>query len=237
MNLTVRDAARILTVSERTVYRWIDQGVVPVYKVNEQYRFNRAELLEWATSRRMNVSAEIFQEPESSDAPPTGLAEALAVGGIHYRLGGTDKASVLRELVETMRVPEEVDREFLFQVLLARESLGSTGIGDGIAIPHVRNPIVLHVQRPAVTLCFLETPIDFGSLDGQPVHTLFTLISPTVRAHLHLLSRIAFALRDPGFKQVIQRQGSRDEIFQEARRVEGSFASPAASATTGHTQG
>jgi mannitol/fructose-specific phosphotransferase system IIA component (Ntr-type) len=90
-----------------------------------------------------------------------------------------------------------VDREFLYKVLLARESLGSTGIGDGIAIPHVRNPIVLHLSRPIVTLCFLERPVDFGALDGQPVNTLFTLISPTVRAHLHLLSRLAFTLRDP----------------------------------------
>ena len=86
----------------------------------------------------------------------------------------------------SMRLPEEVDSEFLYQVLLAREALGSTGMGDGIAIPHVRNPIVLHLSRPMVTLCFLETPIDFGSLDGKPVTTLFTLISPTVRAHLHL---------------------------------------------------
>ena len=68
-----------------------------------------------------------------------------------------------------MKLPDDVDREFLYQVLLAREALGSTGIGDGIAIPHVRNPIVLHLSRPTVTLCFLEQPVDFGALDGQPV--------------------------------------------------------------------
>src|SRR5438034_985186 len=62
-----------------------------------------------------------------------------------------------------------------------REALQSTGVGDGIAIPHVRNPIVLHVSRPMITLCFLERPIDFGALDGKPVHVLFSLISPTVR--------------------------------------------------------
>ena len=126
---------------------------------------------------------------------------ALKAGGIVYRLGGTDKASVLKSLVEYMRVPEEVDREFLYRVLLAREALGSTGIGEGIAIPHVRNPIVLHVPQPMITLCFLEQSIDFEAFDGQPVDTLFSLISPTVRAHLHLLSRLSFALRDPAFKK------------------------------------
>jgi PTS system nitrogen regulatory IIA component len=220
VQLTVRDAAKLLSVSEKTIYRWINQGSLPAYRVNEQYRFNRAELLEWATARKINVSVEIFHEPESSATPLPGLVDAMETGGIFYRLGGTDKESVLRAIVETMRLPDEVDREFLFRVLLAREALGSTGIGDGIAIPHVRNPVVLHVPRPAVCLCFLERPIDFGALDGRLVFALFSLISPTVRAHLHLLSRLSFALHDPGFKRVITGQGARDEILREARRVE-----------------
>jgi nitrogen PTS system EIIA component len=220
MQLTVKDVAKLLEVSEKTIYRWVNQGTLPAYRVNEQYRFNRAELLEWATSRKINVSADIFKEPESGQSAPPGLVEALQAGGIHYRLTGTDRESVLHALVDTMRLPEEVDREFLFRVLLAREAIESTGIGEGIAIPHVRNPIVLHVSRPMVTLCFLEQPVDFGALDGQPVHTLFALISPTVRAHLHLLSRLAFALRAPGFKDSIARQGTRDEILAEARKAE-----------------
>jgi PTS system nitrogen regulatory IIA component len=226
MQLTVRDVARILQISEKTVYRWVKDRGIPAYRVNEQYRFNRAEVLEWATSRKINVSEKIFDEPDSEAAPLPSLLSALEGGGIVYRLGGDDKASVLRAVVENLRLPEEVDRAFLFRVLLAREALGATGVGDGIAIPHVRNPVVLHVTRPSITLCFLEKAIDFGAIDGQPVHTLFTLISPTVRAHLHLLSRLAFGLRDPGFRSVITRQGSRDEILAEARRVEESLARP-----------
>jgi PTS system nitrogen regulatory IIA component len=224
MKLTVRDAAQILNVSEKTIYRWIKQGVIPAYQISDQYRFNRAELLEWATSRRINVSPEIFAEPNGGEVPPPSLSEALRAGGVHYRVGGTDKASVLHAVVDMIKLPEEVDREFLYQVLLAREALGSTGLGEGIAIPHVRNPIVLHLSRPLVTLCFLERPVDFGAIDGQPVTTLFTLISPTVRAHLHLLSRLGFALRDPDFKNAILRQASRDEILEALRRVEISMA-------------
>ncbi len=228
MKLTVRDAAQLLNVTEKTIYRWIKQGVIPAYQISDQYRFNRAELLEWATSRRINVSPEIFAEPNGSESPPPSLSEALKAGGVHYRVGGTDKASVLHAVVDMIKLPEEVDREFLYQVLLAREALGSTGVGEGIAIPHVRNPIVLHLSRPLVTLCFLERPIDFGAIDGQPVTTLFTLISPTVRAHLHLLSRLGYALRDPDFKNAILRQASRDEILEALRRVEISMANASA---------
>jgi PTS system nitrogen regulatory IIA component len=106
--------------------------------------------------------------------------------------------------------------------------LESTAIGDGIAIPHVRNPIVLHVPQPVVTLCFLEEPVDFGALDGQPVHTLFTLISPTVKAHLHLLSRLAFALRNPDFKALIIRQAGHDEILAAAKTISNSLRTSAA---------
>jgi PTS system nitrogen regulatory IIA component len=238
MKLTVRDAAQMLSVSEKSIYRWIKQGVIPAYQINDQYRFNRAELLEWATSRKMGVSPEIFSEPEGGDAPPPNLSAALEAGGIHYRMGGSDKASVLQAVVDVMKLPEEVDRKFLYQVLLAREALGSTGIGDGIAIPHVRNPIVLHVLRPMVTLCFLERPVEFGALDGRPVSILFTFISPTVRAHLHLLSRLGFALRDVDFKSAVTQQAPRERILETLKRAEIAmgFASNSRSSETGAGQ-
>ena len=220
MNLGVRDVCALLNVSEKTVYRWINQGLLPAYRLNDQYRFNRAELLEWATARKINISAELFEEPESSATPLPSLTEALQAGGIFYRVGGDDKTSVLRAVIEHLRVPEEVDREFLFRVMLARENLQSTGIGDGIAIPHVRNPIVLHVSRPMITLCFLERPVDFAALDGKPVHALFTLISPTVRAHLWMLSRLSFALHDEEFKKLVATQGAREEILAATARIE-----------------
>src|SRR5437762_6585594 len=100
MKLTVRDAARLLNVTDKTIYRWIKQSVIPAYQINDQYRFNRAELLEWATSRKIGVSPEIFAEPEGGDAPPPSLSEALRAGGVHYRVGGTDTATVLHAVVD-----------------------------------------------------------------------------------------------------------------------------------------
>jgi PTS system nitrogen regulatory IIA component len=220
MQLSVREVAKLLNVSEKTIYRWLRSGILPAYRVNDQYRFNKGEILEWATSRKVGTSIDFFEEPESADIQLPTLAEAIRDGGIFYRVGGTDKDSVLKNLVETMRLPDGVDREFVTQVLRAREALGTTAIGDGIAIPHVRNPIVLHVNRPLVTVCFLDHPVDFGALDGIPVHTLFAIISPTVRAHLHLLARLSYALRTPGFKQSVDQQASREVLLAEASKVE-----------------
>jgi len=222
MKLRVKDAAELLQVSEKTIYRWIAQEKLPMHQVSGQYRFNRAELLEWATSKSIPMSPKIMEEPEDVLIPS--LEEALRSGGIHYRVGGNDKISVLRSVVNILALPEEVDREFLFQVLLARESLGSTAVGEGIAIPHVRNPITLHVTKPLMALCFLETPIDFQAIDGKPVHTLFTIVSPTIKAHLNLLSKLSMGLRNPSFAGVIARVGSRDEIFQEAGSLDASLS-------------
>lgn len=228
MTLTVRDVAKLLNVSEKTVYRWINQGILPAYQVHEQHRFNRSEILEWATSRKMPISPEIFSEPETSGIQMPSLYEAMQFGGVNYRVIGADKWAVLKNVVQLLQLPEEVDREFLFRVLVAREELSSTGIGEGIAIPHVRNPVVLHISKPMVTLFFLEHPVDFGAIDGLPVFALFMLISPTVRAHLHLISHLAYALRDPAFKSVIERQGLRDEILEAAQKVESGLGSGAA---------
>jgi PTS system nitrogen regulatory IIA component len=219
MQINVKEAARLLAVSEKTIYRWIRQGEIPAYRINDLYRFNRAELLEWATAKRVSVSPEIFAETAGLEPLP-GLEDAIRAGGIHYRVSGETKHAVLGAVVELMRLPDEVDRKFLLSVILARESLGSTGFGGGIAIPHVRNPIVLHIPRPMITLCFLDTPIEFGSIDGQPVHTLFTLISPTVQAHLHLLSRLTYGLRQVQFSVPVAAQASREALLEGARAVD-----------------
>jgi nitrogen PTS system EIIA component len=220
MQLSVREVAKLMQVSEKTIYRWVSQNKLPAFKFNEQYRFNRAEILEWATRQRINVSAEVFRDPGRGNDKIPGLSDALKAGGIHYRIGGADKDSVLKAAIEIIPLPEEVDKTFLLQVLLARESLGSTGVGDGIAIPHVRNPIVLHVPRPLIALCFLDRAIEFGALDGKPVHTIFVMVSPTTSAHLNLLSKLAFALRQPAFAAVIGRQGTREEIIEGAAAID-----------------
>jgi PTS system nitrogen regulatory IIA component len=221
--LRVRDAAHLLGVSERTVRRWIEQRKLPATRVNDQVRMNRAELLEWATAEGIPVSVDLFGAREDERAKLPTLAEALDAGGILDDVPGDTKAAALRAVVSRLRLPPEIDREFLFEMLLARENLGSTAIGDGIAIPHVRNPVVLHAPSQ-VTLCFLAHPIDFDALDGKPVDTLFFLLSPTIRLHLHLLSRLGAVLHDGGLRAALARRAGAAEIREELVRAEAALA-------------
>jgi PTS system nitrogen regulatory IIA component len=220
---SVRKVAELLNVSEKSVHRWIADDQLPASRVNGQFRINRAELIEWATTHQVHLPPQVFQEPGPRAARLPDLAKALNAGGIFRGLPARDKDSALRSLVERLRLPDAVDRELLLQMLLAREALESTGVGEGVALPHVRNPIVLHVAQPTVTLCFLDHAVAFGALDGRPVHALFTVISPTVQAHLHLLSRLASALRDAEFKRLVQERGSPDAILTAVRRISASL--------------
>jgi len=218
--LNVREAAKLLKVSEKKIYEWIKRGMLRADRVNDQYRLHRSDLLERTSSREINVPAEIFAAPSSAGTAAPGLVDALRAGGIFYGLRGDDKTAVLRSIVDSLTLPSNSDRNSLVQLLVAREGLGSTAIGEGIAIPHVRRPILLNACSPSISLCFLEQPVDFSAFDGQPVFAIFLLITPTARMHLHLLSRLSLALHEPKLKELLIRRAPREEILAEFERVE-----------------
>ncbi len=145
-------------------------------------------------------------------------------------MGGDDTRGVLRSVVELMRLPDEVDRGFLLQVLLAREALQSTGIGDGIAIPHPRSPIVLHISRPSVTLCFLEKAGGFRRPRRPPgARSLHPGLADGAGPPATPFAR-RVRLRDEAFRGLITRVAARDEILAAAARVDGDVAAHAAGA-------
>ena len=113
-----------------------------------------------------------------------------------------------------------MDRAFLATALAAREAMGSTGIGHGIAIPHVRNPILLQVQQPLVSLCLLARPVDFDAIDGEPVHVLFTVISPTVSVHLRMLAELSLLLQDPELRERLNRRAPAAALIDRMRALE-----------------
>jgi PTS system nitrogen regulatory IIA component len=219
MQLTVRDVAEIFHVSESAVYRWIADQNLPAEEVNGQYHCNRAELLEWATIRRLQIPPRLI-DPTRNGSGPLRLDEALAVGGVHYHVLGSDKAAVLQAVIGLLPLPADVDRDFLLQIMLSREASGSTAIGDGLALPHPRYPVVLPVPKPLIALCFLDEAIVYGAKNDPPVHTLFCLVCPTVHVHLQLLARLGFALRDPAFREIIRQRSPAEVILQDAQRVE-----------------
>jgi len=224
MQLTVRQAARHLGVSEDTALDWVKTRGLPAHRVNERLHLNAIELWEWATENGVPVSRDLLDQERRSPETIPSLAAMLEAGGIHHDVPGADKASVLREVVARLPLPADVERDFVTAVLEAREAMGSTGIGDGIAIPHVRNPILLQIGGPSVTLCLLKTPVPFEAIDDLPVHALFMVVSLTVPTHLRILARLGFALRDAQLRDLLRARAEAAAILGRVRAIEAGLA-------------
>ncbi len=219
MELRVRDVARLLNVSEQTIYRWIRSGSLPAHRIHDQYMFHRVELQEWAALHEHRVSPELLAGNGASEEVSS-LSAAIGRGGIFYDIPGERREDVLQAVSRLPGIPPRVDRQLLHQLLAAREALASTGIGNGIAIPHPRDPVVVHTDEPVVLVCFLRRPIDFHALDGRPVRVLFVLLSPSVRVHLQMFARLAFALHDDALQSLLERTAPREEILDRLRAIE-----------------
>jgi PTS system nitrogen regulatory IIA component len=216
MQLSIRDAAGLLDVSEGDVYRWLDDGDFPARRFGEEIRFNRAELLEWATLKKLPLSPAALRDLEGGAS----LVRALEAGGIRRGLAGRDAGEALSAMIRALPLPSEGDRNELSDMMLARGDRAWSPVGGGIAFPHARQPAVLDLPGPAVALFFFWEPVELGAPDGIPVGTFFFILSPTARTHLRILSRLAAALRDPGFKAALARRAESVEILRELERIE-----------------
>ncbi len=220
MLMNITDAANALQAEEKSVIQWIRKERLPAETVRGEYMINRADLLEWAIAKGLKVDPAVFRIKDDDSLKMPSLFEAVESGGVHYDVKGTDKETILKNVVDLLDMPEEIDPEFLLQVLLTREAVGTTAIGEGIAIPHVRNPILIQVPASKIALCFLENPVDFAAPDGKPVTVLFTLTSPTVKVHLHLLSSLSYALKNPKLKKVLAARADREMILDILRELD-----------------
>jgi PTS system nitrogen regulatory IIA component len=220
MQITVRQAASYFGVDEATVRRWITERELPVHRVSEQLHLNAIEAWEWALEHGVPVSRRLLDEARRAPDVVPSLSLLLETGGIHRDVEGADKAATLASIVQRIPLPPDEDRDHMLAILEAREAMGSTGIGNGIAIPHVRNPILLHVERPQVSLFLLAHAVDFDSVDNLPVHAIFLVVSSAIPVHLRILAQLGFVLHDPALRALLQDRAGSDAILARIRELE-----------------
>jgi PTS system nitrogen regulatory IIA component len=148
------------------------------------------------------------------------IYEALKAGGIYYDILGETRIEVIKAIVDVLPLPQKSNKELLVAMFIAREKLTSTGVGNGIAMPHVRNPVVLSIKQPSITLCFLKDPVDFKAIDHKPVTIVFTLLTSTVKEHMTILSRLAFCLQNARLLEYLHTKASSEQILAEVKVLE-----------------
>lgn len=141
------------------------------------------------------------------------LLDILPQKAIISELKARHKKEVLEELCRKVADIEGLEKEPLLEVLLEREKLGSTGIGDGIAIPHGKSN---NVKSLLIACGRSSAGVDFESMDGKPTTIFFLLIAPDSSAGIHLkaLAKISRLLKDSSFRQEFMSAGGPEDIYE-----------------------
>ena len=148
------------------------------------------------------------------------LSELIERGGLYRNIGGTTIEAVLTSFIKALPPSPHVMGEDLLRAVLEREALMPTGIGNGIALPHPRNPFAMDNNGQFVTLAYLENPINWTALDGNMVDTLLLIVSSSANLHLRILSEITFFSRQENFIRLIKERSSLDELLDFIRHTE-----------------
>ena len=144
------------------------------------------------------------------------LSDFVVHEAILVDLQATGKEEAIREIVRSLNHAgrlAEGDQESVTRAILGREELGSTGIGQGVAVPHTRHPTV---NRLIGTVALSKGGVDFAALDGEKVNILFLLISPPNQPgdHLRALENISRHLKDERFVSFLRQAKSRETVIE-----------------------
>lgn len=148
---------------------------------------------------------------------PSFLA-AIRAGGVHYNLSGATPEELFSDIAARVSLPQGIDPGAFVTGLSERERLMTTAVGNGIALPHPRTPLVKRPQDERIFVCFPDRPVNFDSLDGKPVYALFVILSGEPQAHLHALSQLSFLFQQEEFRSFLRKKPDTEELIEGIKK-------------------
>lgn len=227
MNLKVKDVAHLLNVSETTIRRWVSEKKIPCYTMNQNPCFDRREIESWLMNQK-GIDSDAAQGSAKSESTENSLRggikqfslfRAIHKGIVLSNVLGKTKEEVIRNAVKTIAKHLNLDAEVLTNLLLERENLMPTALNNGIGIPHARD-FLLNDHCDVVAVVYPKEPVDYGALDGKPVHTLFFLLACDDKRHLHILAKIAHFTHQPQAIKFLESQPSKEKLLDFVKKWE-----------------
>jgi PTS system nitrogen regulatory IIA component len=230
MDLKIKDVAELLNVSEKTIRRWLADGKIPAYRLNSQYRFSRIEIENWVMACKLSKNQPSFlslanEEKEVSESleeePKVGMQQfslyrAVNKGGVFNDIEGSTKEKIIANTMQRVAGVLGRDPEMLTELLLDRERLMPTALNHGIAVPHSRE-FVFEGPFDVAVVVFPKAPVEYGALDGEPVHTLFFLFASGDKQHLHLLAKIAHLSGNQAAQTFLRTRPQKTQVLEYIR--------------------
>lgn len=195
--MSIEQLARHIGMDARLVRKWAEKGKLPGQLVNGEWRFNRAQMLDFLQQHLHDFGEEHVRNLERAmrETPVSQnrlIASYLALEAIDLNLPARSRTSVLHELVVLVaRTGLLYDPEGLAAALEQRESMGATALPGGIAFPHPRRPMPYAAAEPLLALARVPAGIPFGARDGNLTDLFVLICAPSDTVHLGLLARLA----------------------------------------------
>ena len=195
MNLSVKDIADLLNVSDKTIYRMIRNETIPCFRVGGQWRFDRREIASWIEDTRV-FSYKAAIENAAGEEESISISQFLKRGGIYFNIPGTQKNAVVQACLEQIQknIPQ-IDIKRLFGSIMEREALCTTAVGHGIALPHPGS-FGKFTSSSYIALCMLQHPVPYGAVDNEDVDTLFFIFPKSERRYLRIQAKLLRLLRE-----------------------------------------
>jgi len=221
--LTTRQLAEYLQLSERSVYRLLEQGDIPALKVGGHWRFRKTAVDEWLDVRVQQMDADQLDETfrEDLDSGSSSISQLLSAQNIFLNVPHRTKHEVLSGLATLVNLPEDVDRDLLLARLLEREALCTTALPDGVAIPHTpRTRPRLLAHHDLIAMARTREPIEFGALDGNRTDLFVLVLARDERTHLILLAKVSRLIREPVVQRTMRTSKSPRTILRVIKDTE-----------------
>ncbi|MFH1778141.1 MAG: PTS sugar transporter subunit IIA [Candidatus Omnitrophota bacterium] len=212
--LTTQELSKYLKLNQKTILRMAQSGELPGFKIANQWRFYLSALDEYLQNKIGKSSTDDFSKLVSA-SDLMSLSRLVEQPYINMALKSETRDSLLYELTNIAQASGITSSsEEVFKQLQKREAMLSTAVGNGIAIPHPRNPSDELFNRPGVIIARSIKGIEFLSPDQKKVHLFFMVCAPDVILHLRLLSKIAKLLKGKHVFKKFMTATSKDEIIK-----------------------
>lgn len=226
--MTLSEVSLYLKLSEKTLLKMVKNGEIPCTKIGNQWRFMKEVLDDWLVTRMSTESRGDLSRLVSPEYEVVLLSRLLSPRLIVTDIGDTVKEKVLERLARLAEAHDVVtDGEELLSRLLERESLASTAVGSGFAMPHPRRPDPALVKVPRLLVGVSSEGVAFNAYDGGKTHLFFLILSTNDALHLRVMSRLSSYLRDEELLRSLQGCREPAEVQQiivekERRQIGGS---------------
>ncbi len=224
--LTIKDLAAQIGRDAREIEKLVQRGRIPGRKINGQWQFHPQEVTRWLEEEIPDASSDELAAIEVAQAPQDEaqifrLTNYMSVDLIAVPLEARTKRSVLETLLEVAgRTWQVWAPARVLEAIIDRENALPTAIGQGIAIPHPRNPMPDDLGQSLVAFGRTYSSIPFGGASNSMSHLFFMVLSRDTPTHLRILARLGRMVQMDGFSETLSTLESPDDVFNYLTKLD-----------------